>query len=306
MSDDGFKTSRSALGEVVVDGQNYYGIIAEMVLSGYIESSTIRGGIIQIGLQSDGTYAFEVREDGSVTMNGGGNIDGYVREEDFQDIKNAITIISDVEPTSAIEGQMWLDTSRDSYALMVYTNGSWTYFSQQDGSKIYISRPDEYNPGDIWILAEGETYGIYGAGSILKADENLNWIDAISSITGTITNVKESFEWDETGIKVMKKTIHSPSEKTINPFYVHIDSTRMGFHSVDYNENGEETGDVEVVHVGNNSSTIQNATFQGSSGTKFENSASFEQQINMYQPSTTTGFIWKIESNGSLSLAVSI
>lgn len=46
MSDDGFKTSRSALGEVTIDGQTYYGLIAEMMLAGYIEGSTVKGSTI--------------------------------------------------------------------------------------------------------------------------------------------------------------------------------------------------------------------------------------------------------------------
>ena len=46
-------------------------------------------------------------------------------------------------------------------------------------------------------------------------------------------------------------------------------------------EDASEVKDVEVVHIGNNSSIIQNATFQGNEGTKFENSIHCEQQINM-------------------------
>lgn len=90
MSDDGFKTSRSALGQITVDGENYYGLIAEMVLSGYIEGSRIVGGTIQIGLQPDGTYAFEVHEDGTVTMGGGSSIGGYTAS-DLDNMNNAIT-----------------------------------------------------------------------------------------------------------------------------------------------------------------------------------------------------------------------
>ena len=90
MSDDGFKTSRSALGQITVDGENYYGLIAEMVLSGYIEGSRIVGGTIQIGLQEDGTYAFEVHEDGTVTMGSGSSIGGYTAS-DFDNMNNSIT-----------------------------------------------------------------------------------------------------------------------------------------------------------------------------------------------------------------------
>lgn len=88
MSDDGFKTSRSALGQVTIDGQNYYGLIAEMVLSGYIEGSIIKGGVIQIGEFTDAEgnkqYAFEVDQNGHVTMRAS-KIDGYLASDELDD-----------------------------------------------------------------------------------------------------------------------------------------------------------------------------------------------------------------------------
>jgi hypothetical protein len=288
-----------------VDGKEMYGVLAKAILSGYVESSTIVGGTIKIGLQPDDTYAFEVHPDGSVTMNGGGTIAGYAKEEyvdsQIRELRDVSTIISGTEPTSAKDGQLWLNTSTVPYTLMTFTNGTWSHFSKQ-GESVYTSRPTQYVAGDIWILADKEYYNGYGPGSILKADASLNWVDAISDITSTMTNIKESFQWDDDGIKVMKRVVDGDGHAT-NPFYVHIDSTRMGFHSVEYN-NGIATNDVEVVHVGNNSSVIQNATFQGGSGTKFENAATFERQINMRKPNTTAGFVWKIENNGSLSLSI--
>ena len=296
-TDDGFKTSKSVLGEFTVDGTTYYGLLAQAVIAGYIEGSKIIGGTIKIGEQPDGTYAFEVHEDGSVTMNGGSSIAGYATESDLNELKNVATIISDSKPTEANEGQMWLNTSTNPYSLMVFNNGEWVYFDQQEGGKIYTSRPDAYSAGDIWILASGEVYGSYGEGSILKADESLNWVDAISDITSIITNVKETFVWDNNGIKVMKSVTDFNGNVT-TPFYVHIDSTRMGFHSVEYNSDGSIKNDTEVVHIGNNSATIQNATFEGSNGTTFDNNAQFNQQVHF------DNFIWKKESNGSLSLAI--
>lgn len=101
MSDDGFRTSRSALGEITIDGQSYYGIIAEAVLSGYIEGSKIVGGTIQIGerisdnVDEDDTvtdYIFEVDADGSVRMNSPTNIIiGYATEDKVNNI------VSDVD-----------------------------------------------------------------------------------------------------------------------------------------------------------------------------------------------------------------
>lgn len=79
---DNWRTTRMGIGEFSVeDLGTFYGVIAEAILSGYIESSTMVGGTIKIGLQDDGRYAFEVHEDGSVTMSGGSSIKGYAKED---------------------------------------------------------------------------------------------------------------------------------------------------------------------------------------------------------------------------------
>lgn len=70
-TDDGFKTSKSVLGEFTVDGQTYYGLLAQAVIAGYIEGSKIKGGTIQIGDLGNGKWAFEVDSDGNVSMLGG-------------------------------------------------------------------------------------------------------------------------------------------------------------------------------------------------------------------------------------------
>jgi hypothetical protein len=90
MTDDGWKTSRSGLGEFTVDGLGtFYGLIAEAVLSGYIESSVISGGEIMIGEQPDGSYAFRVYPNGTVTMGGDSSIGGYTAS-DFDKMNNQI------------------------------------------------------------------------------------------------------------------------------------------------------------------------------------------------------------------------
>lgn len=74
LSSTGFaegSVSELGLGEFTVDGDTFYGILAKVILSGYIESSTMVGGTIRIGKRPDGTYAFEVDEHGNVSMLGG-------------------------------------------------------------------------------------------------------------------------------------------------------------------------------------------------------------------------------------------
>lgn len=77
-----------------IDCNNLHLLLAQAVIAGVVEGSSIIGGTIRIGLQSDGTYAFEVHEDGSVTMNGGSSIDGYVTKEEFEETQGQINDIS--------------------------------------------------------------------------------------------------------------------------------------------------------------------------------------------------------------------
>lgn len=228
-------------------------------------------------------------------------------------------IVSNDAPENPVYNQLWLDTSVSPYVLKIFTKvneeevSKWVDCAEQMGGATYTSKPSTYKAGDLWILADNERCGDFGPGSMLKSTSNSDtfsehhWIDASSRLTETITNIRESFTWDERGIQIAKRVTASNGNIT-NPFYVHIDSTRMGFHSVTYKENGAQDRDVEVVHIGYNSATIQNATFEGSNGTTFDNDATFNKQINMNgidKNGSSVGFVWKIETNGSLSLALS-
>lgn len=462
VSADGFQTASTGIGVFDVNGQELYGVLAKAVMSGYIESSSIVGGTIKIGKQLDGTYAFEVHADGSVTMNGSSNIAGvsasdlaanvyscniaylsgsnmfgfndkyivaqpvvykgkteidapftneyyeghieinnetgvittelsgafsdgkylyfvYYENDEYKivlakysggtwtvvndnpyqyvysnnsfingsrvaliekaninqsfelqflvkdangnvittassfvfDIQN--TIVSDTEPIFPVEGQLWIDTSNGGHVLKMYTSIGWKNTSTQSGGAIYTSRPISYSKGDIWILTDGEQCGDFTSGSVLKAtvsaySEQLNethWTDTMEETTATLKNIRESFTWDDTGIQIAKRVTNSNGQIS-KPFYVHIDSTRMGFHSC--TETNGRISDVEVVHVGNNSATIQNATFEGNNGTNVENdldvngSATFNSSVSMYNKKATVGFIWKVEDDGSFSL----
>lgn len=228
-------------------------------------------------------------------------------------------VVGNVAPENPTYNQLWLDTSVSPYVLKIFTKVGnedvlkWVDCAEQIGGAIYTSKPSTYKIGDLWILAANELCGSFREGSMLKATSSSNtfdeshWIDAVDILTSTVTNIKESFTWDDKGIQIAKKVIDSNGNIT-KPFYVHIDSTRMGFHSVTYKSNGSQEADIEVVHIGHNSATIQNATFEGGNGTTFDNDATFNKQINMNginKDGNSVGFIWKIETNGSLSLALS-
>ena len=209
----------------------------------------------------------------------------------------------------------------------------WVYFSQQNGGTVYTSIPlTGYSKGDLWIISDSDVnnnkdypklFEKYGPGTMLKAivgsstfDEN-HWTDSMEEISATIKNIKETFSWGDDGLKIMQQVTDSNGNIT-NPFYVHIDSTRMGFHSVSYSDNNEPD-DQEVVHIGINSAVIKNASFvdnntrpeeyteyEGTNGVLFDCKTQFNNGVNMYNEKNKSGFTFKIESNGSLSLALLI
>lgn len=76
-SNDAFKTVKSVFGKYKIDDQEYWGLLAEAVIAGYIEGAKIVGSdiegksTIRIGDLGDGRWSFEVDEHGNVSMLGG-------------------------------------------------------------------------------------------------------------------------------------------------------------------------------------------------------------------------------------------
>lgn len=90
-TDDGFKTSKSVLGEFTVDDVTYYGLLAQAVIAGYIEGSKIVGCDINIG---NGAFVVDGKT-GVVTMGGDGHkIDGYATAGTVEKMKQEILTIS--------------------------------------------------------------------------------------------------------------------------------------------------------------------------------------------------------------------
>lgn len=191
----------------------------------------------------------------------------------------------------------------------ILENGEWQYFSQQNGGTVYTSIPlNGYSEGDLWIISDAdvtthsETYpdlfDKFGSGTMLRANTSAtsfnksHWDDAQSEATSVINNVKQYFEFNiDNGLKIGRKD---------EMFYVNLGAERMSFF--------DNTGDTpqEVVYISNSTANIDNVLIEGSA--KFDCNATFNGDIEINgstSDNTTVGFIWKIESNGSLSLAIS-
>ena len=150
MSDDGFKTSRSALGEITVDGQRYYGLIAEAVLSGYIEGTRIVGGEIKSNNYVPGESGTHFNlTDGDFDIAGGKII--YDTAKDSLTMNN-ITIDWASTNYPSVENIDGLDEYLDHIEDL--DGRIQTYNQTIDPSESWAD--DEYDAhiGDLWINAD--------------------------------------------------------------------------------------------------------------------------------------------------------
>lgn len=204
-------------------------------------------------------------------------------------------IISPSVPDNASFGQIWLDTSVTPYVLKIYTkmedgNGSWEYFSQTSGQMVYTERPVSYTKGDIWILAEGEICKGYKAGSMLKATKSSlqfsenDWVSANEENEATLNDIRQYFSFSaDYGLKIGQK-----DEK----FYMRITSKELGI----YDNSNPDLPDQQVVKISDKRASINNMEVKG--GAEFNCNVTFNNEIKF------GNFIWKLEQDGSLSLAI--
>jgi hypothetical protein len=227
--------------------------------------------------------------------------------------------VGESAPQNPPSGQLWLDTHTG--ILKMWDGTQWVNSGYQNGNVVYTSKPTKYETGDLWIVASGEEFGQFTYGTMLRAKNSSDvfkesdWVDAMDIVT-TITNIKESFTWNDSGVQIAQRVTDSDGNHT-TPFYVHISSTRMGFHGVD--ESGKDS---EVVHIATHSAVIKNATFvdsnanpekyakyEDTNGARFDCNATFDRQLNICKVDETTDnplvtFAWTVEANNSLSLTI--
>ena len=142
-SSDGFKTSKMALGKVLVAGEYYYGLIAEMLIGGIVQGSKIVGSTIQIGEREDGTYAFEINNQGQIIMRGddGETIIGGSITDGFTSVR----IVVDSGST------YFTDTTQSAtLSCHVYFGGSETTSKYADTAFSWIRSSDDAAADSIW------------------------------------------------------------------------------------------------------------------------------------------------------------
>jgi hypothetical protein len=120
-SQDGFKTVQSVFGKYKIDDVEYWGLLANAVVAGYIEGSKMRGGTIQIGDLGNNQWSFEVDEQGNVSMLGG--------KVKFSSSTNSLGDAMDV-----IQGQIDDINSAKMYDVKIISNGPSIFSTSEDKS----------------------------------------------------------------------------------------------------------------------------------------------------------------------------
>ena len=126
-SDDGFKTAKSVFGEYTIDDQTYWGLLAEAVIAGYIEGSTIKGGTIQIGERPDGSYNLSVDENGYITMIGGKGQSSNGETVDLDDYNTTVEVISSGTTLNSNTQKITLTCRVYSYGIDITDSGSFNF-----------------------------------------------------------------------------------------------------------------------------------------------------------------------------------
>lgn len=228
----------------------------------------------------------------------------HVTVTDLNDV-----ISSPIEPENAYEGQLWLDT--DNNILKIRSDDKWVNAAKQKkGQDTYTIKPEFYEVGDLWIVAQEDAFDKFTEGSIWTAIRNssdegefkTHWSDAVPKITELKNNVDYYMDFtQETGLRIGEKG---------QRFYVNVDATRMSFCEdtgvgVPDEEIARESDPNEVVHIGNKSATIRNIIVEDSADINC--AASIDTKINIVNTYNNTkekypGFTWQVEADGSFSL----
>ena len=136
-SDDAFQTTKSVFGKYTVGDETYWGLLADAVIAGYIEGSQMVGGTIQIGERGDGTYNFEVDENGYITMIGGKGISSNGEIIDLDAYNTTIEVSADQATFSKGIQTITLTCKIFSYGIEVTDNydASMFYWTRSTGDE---------------------------------------------------------------------------------------------------------------------------------------------------------------------------
>lgn len=213
-------------------------------------------------------------------------------------------IISATAPTNPINGQLWIKTNANgSYVLSVWDSsvGQWVVSEADTQNKVYVTKPTQYNTGDLWIVDSNYQPVAYDNGvvqtykhpekTMLRAIaasqtySDAHWVEALKyqkELDGVIKDVdkfKQFMSIDDTGLIMQAKGANG----TVSDFKTVLTNTELGFYQ----------GASRVAYINNNQLNISKAEITNG------------MNISGTTPELQIGnFVLIQESNGSLSIGL--
>lgn len=213
-------------------------------------------------------------------------------------------IISATEPANPINGQLWIKTNANgSYTLLVWDSsvGQWVVSEADTQNKVYVTKPTQYNTGDIWIVDSNYLPTAYENGvmkdykhpekTMLRATassqiyNDAHWVEALKyqkeldDIVEDVGKFKKFISIDDTGLIMQAKDVNG----AVSDFKTVLTNTELGFYQ----------GASRVAYINNNQLNISKAEI--TNGMKISGTTP-ELQIG--------NFVLIQESNGSLSIGL--
>ena len=211
-------------------------------------------------------------------------------------------IVSETAPTNPIDGQIWIKIgSNNNYTLSVWNTelNKWILSSADTQNKVYVTKPSQYNIGDLWIVDSNYSPTAYENGvmkdykhpekTMLKAVatsqtySDAHWTEALKyqkeldGVVGDMEKFKQFISIDDTGLTMQAKG----SNNTISDFKTMLTNTELGFYQ----------GSTKVAYINNNQLNISKADITNG------------LTVSGTTPTFKIGnFTFIQESNGSLSI----
>ena len=213
-------------------------------------------------------------------------------------------IISETAPTDPINGQLWIKTNENgSYVLSVWdsASGKWVVSEADTQNKVYVTKPTQYNTGDLWIVDSNYQPVAYDNGvaqdykhtekTMLRAIatsqtySDAHWVEALKyqkeldDVIEDVEKFKQFMSIDDTGLIMQAKGANG----TVSDFKTVLTNTELGFYQ----------GASRVAYINNNQLNISKAEITNG------------MVIGGTTPELTIGnFVLIQESNGSLSIGL--
>lgn len=179
-------------------------------------------------------------------------------------------IVSETAPANPIDGQIWIKVGTNgSYMLSIWSAefNKWILSNADTQNKVYVTKPTQYNEGDLWIVDSNylpvayendvaQTYKhpektMLMATATSQTYSDAHWVEALKyqkeldGVIGDMNKFKQFISIDDTGLTMQAKGANG----AVSEFKTMLTNTELGFYQ----------GAAKVAYINNNQLNISKA-----------------------------------------------